>query len=376
MPTSAPSFYSLYRRSRYRSLHLEHGSGLDERQQEIRQEQRERFTVAAIGFCLKHSKPFRAHFWKQVCRGEGDPELVPGLHTAQIEVEPRDFEDLRIAVKTKAGWQVYVIECKTGASLYPKQHPTKSEWMNPGSGYGVQVWEEEKQRATRIRYIVLGAFERLTLPQRHSTLNMELAAKDWSCLLDSSPPKDELTKDLFDSLAMLSIPEFASRHTTPMKLTKTMEEGAKAHVLIQNLIRSLRVPEGSIETDIRHQPDGYWCLGVSIKKPRLGFKVEGFRGLDAALGADDPSDSFGWLAWIGYESRAGHGFVRYAELYCRRSRLTRVKESLSNKGFSCSEIQELEWGETFAIRSAADETRLDTKWFHDVLNAVGVGTKV
>jgi len=69
----SPNFYRLFRRRYYRTETTvpdasEEGSFYNDR---------ERYTVAAIAFCLQHNPAFCEHFWQNICKVPGDPDQMP-----------------------------------------------------------------------------------------------------------------------------------------------------------------------------------------------------------------------------------------------------------------------------------------------------------
>src|SRR6266446_1709461 len=92
-----PSFFTLFKRGKY--FHRAHddiwpGRRLSGEQKRKTQE-RERYAVAAIGFCLKHYPRFGNRFYKLLSTDNGYPRDPP-IERPRLEVEPFDWADLLI----------------------------------------------------------------------------------------------------------------------------------------------------------------------------------------------------------------------------------------------------------------------------------------
>jgi hypothetical protein len=55
-------FLQMFKRGRYVSLRLLAAAETDEATREARHQERERFSVATIAFCIEHDKSFKRHF--------------------------------------------------------------------------------------------------------------------------------------------------------------------------------------------------------------------------------------------------------------------------------------------------------------------------
>ena len=93
MKRDEPSFYRLFRRSHYFHASIEHG----DLEADPDREDRERFAVASLAFCLKHNSDFRRQFWERICRVPGkDPIPMPPIEAEGVLLEPPHWADLRL----------------------------------------------------------------------------------------------------------------------------------------------------------------------------------------------------------------------------------------------------------------------------------------
>src|SRR5205823_1098661 len=119
-----PSLFTLFKRGRYFRLPPPNG---DEDADIVRaRREAERFTAAAVGFCMSHNARFAKFFLSKVCRVRVRPRT-----RISVEVEPESWADLLIHV----GRSVCVVEFKLGAPLQSHQDPSKRDfWQNTGYG--------------------------------------------------------------------------------------------------------------------------------------------------------------------------------------------------------------------------------------------------
>src|ERR1051325_9272216 len=101
------------RRSHY--LRIADEEDQSEEAKRARQE-RERFAVAAVAFCLKHNAALLNNFWQRVCRMETlDHKAMPRITI--ILLEPPHWADLRLVSEFERKRYVWVVEVKAGAPL-------------------------------------------------------------------------------------------------------------------------------------------------------------------------------------------------------------------------------------------------------------------
>src|SRR5438876_11335356 len=134
-------FLKLFARGRYvtsRSIAKKESSSEDPQHDH---EERERFAVAAIAFCIKRDSSFRRHFLKVVADSEN-------ADIYEVDIEPKRWGDLVLK-----GKDVVVLEFKLQALLAEHQDPNASRFVS--SGYGLEIREEFGDRR-KVLYIVVG----------------------------------------------------------------------------------------------------------------------------------------------------------------------------------------------------------------------------
>ncbi len=140
--TNVSYFLKLFTRGRYissRSIARKESDAVDKQQ---RHEERERFAVTAIAFCITHDQQFRNHFVNVI----GETQHIA---VTRIEVEPKHWGDLVVVGDNV----VIVLEFKLKALLAEHQDPTRSRFET--SGYGAEIAEEYGGKY-QLRYVVVG----------------------------------------------------------------------------------------------------------------------------------------------------------------------------------------------------------------------------
>ena len=110
----ASFFLQMFQRGRYVRLRSLAAAEADEAGQKDKpkHEERERFSVAAIAFCIEHDKAFKRHFLKVVAG-------LSGEHITKVTLEPEHCADLVL----EGDRHVFVLEFKLGALLQDHQNP-------------------------------------------------------------------------------------------------------------------------------------------------------------------------------------------------------------------------------------------------------------
>jgi hypothetical protein len=303
-----PSFISLFRRGHYARFIPEDDNTLEAVTERL---ERERFAAACIGFCLKHSKSFRDWFWERVCRVDDDPRETPDL---EVEIEPVLWADLRVSANTDQGRIVWVIECKAGAPLRAWQNPDDEKFVEAGVGYGDLICAHEKEATSRLRYVVLGAREQLSINGRTVLSRLKCFPRAWACLVreDSS---DSLERDLLNSLGELGISCFRMKELKAIRIKSDIGPVAKAWDVLKALGPDmLNIRPSCWTIDAGRGYEGHFNFGAYLLRPPAQKEISGLH-LNLAQRLN-PSRKY--LAWAGYESGSGipNGFRRSVWLYC------------------------------------------------------------
>lgn len=299
------AFYTLFKRGKYfhgRSpVSDEEQSKPEIDNQKRKMEEKERFAVAAIAFCLRHSMVFRAHFFEKVCRLNSDEKLND--NDFRIEVEENNWADLRLH---NAGI-TYVIEFKIGADLQPKQNPTESEfWDKEKSGYGYEMVKNGTGR-----YTILGYKPNLAL-DKNPTVKVhekEIICRQcqWSVLsggLDWS--KHSIISDLFICLGNLGVEHFEFMNAKELQIKQPLDDAVRALLIFDAIQKHFKL-KGEYDFPPTVE-DSSWYLGFNISpKGEFGRKLA-----DATGNAQWP------IAWFGYQESNDHKgkSERAVWLYC------------------------------------------------------------
>jgi|ERR1051325_9993748 hypothetical protein len=181
IPMSQPSFYALFSRSEYRqqrglaSTSEAVGESSNDSSLSKTREEKERFAVATIAFCLKYDERFKRHFLSLLL-----PKCSHAEKTAKLEIQigPRQSSDLILKL-TKL---VIVIEHKIDDDLQPHQNPWRKEFKEPNvrpQGYAVQIRNQHRD-ATKILYRVLS--KQTFRPREYLALIAQRSRGTCSCL--------------------------------------------------------------------------------------------------------------------------------------------------------------------------------------------------
>jgi hypothetical protein len=357
MDKSKSLFFQLFRRSKYgRAISL--FAGEDTQEAERQHRERERFAATSVAFCIEHDDRFRELFWKRICCLEGERLPRTGL---TVEVEPEHWADLRLMAQGPKGRIVWAIECKTGATLHPKQDPTKEEFFRPNSGYGWLFDHSESNERTDLRYVVLGAGESLCLPRWRQLERRVLAQqRAWTCLQNSGE-QSSLVSDLFRSLGLLGISDF---YMDQAKRAKVASFGDIANAIkIVTMLGSQNGFNWNVTADAR---DADWFyLGAFLKRTKNESKLSPpHRRLLRVL---RPSERY--TAFFGYELRPDRPerFKRTVYLYTpTRKRAVMLAGEFKDGGYSAEEGRD---GETdCVVFSGKLPLEYDLEWFQSIID--------
>ena len=355
-----PGFINLFARSRYGGrVSRIHELGSESQQSTGDHKERERFTVAAIAFCLKHDAAFLQHFWKKVCGQDGKRES-PG--TVTVEVEPRHWADLLL----KGGDRLCVVEMKIGASLATHQNPTSNIFFKPG-GYGQFLKTRCHEQNLRPRYVVLGSQLKLGLEQRKKVREIEVGQRSWDDLINELPDT-ALTRDLSALLSSFGIWQFTFKTMKDKKLSGTLGDVGNAVTILESVRNSLGWPESSKVCTKVGEDDLSWELGIYLSAFSRNRAIE---GLAARLQRENAPDKDDPAAWFGYLTRPDGKATRCVYLYCSKTTRKPLVGRLKRAGFTVEEDTERdgETGPYCAVLREGHDDLGDIDWFKKALEA-------
>lgn len=275
-----PSFFQLYRRSRY-------ASALPERQGRAGGGQNctEVFAVAALGFAFRHEPKFLNYFLSKVC---GLPDAVTA-DGCEIRCQDGNQSDLAIVWPAQ---RVIVVEAKINADLQPHQNPTMDAFQAAPDGYGFQIGEKYPNEHERL-YVVL-AKDVSAIPRgEHTCANPQfIGFRQWGELegMRDQPP---LITDFLDSMGLLGIPELQLRSFRNMQLEQATESAAKMFCLLEGVANRYKLTQKD-RWDVQSKADEGYFVGVKVSAGGM------FQELTRCVGASNQT-----IGWFGYEAPAG-----------------------------------------------------------------------
>jgi hypothetical protein len=365
-----PGFLALYKRGNYFKRDLNPRDPNEER----KREERERFAMAAIGFCLKYDpRPhFRRHFAGVVCglKSRQTPRIT------DIQVEQKFWGDLVLRMSGR----VYVVEGKIKAALQGKQDPTKARFWSNGYGAAIlQRFGDEK----RIHYVILGYPRKLHLkPDKRINCSQVF----WGKLAKNYPQdirnrNNDLASDLASCLSALEVDAFYLRETKNMKI-KNPEKTAQALTTLDAVRRRIGLRKREAKFTTAFTSD--WAFGYNVycanRNTRNGGSLADLRKLISPKRGDP-------IAWFGYETdELGRG-RRSIWFFCgnksarqkllrKLNRSSRLRSShiLSDQRNEASGALIPEAYVCIIERGVRAKEIPDQKWFGDAFRAAGLNT--
>ncbi len=336
-----PSFYQLFRRSRYASVQpdMQAPGRLSHNQQEV-------FAVAALGFALRHQPAFMDHFVRTIFRF-----AIPTTKRFDIRCQDGHKADLAIVWPGK---RVLVVEAKIHAELDPKQNPTYKEFHTQPKGYGFQInrdYPNERERYYVVLAKTVSAFSQRNLPGQHPEF---LGFRRWG-ELGGMADEPSLVSDLFDTLGQLGISELQLRSFRNMKLEKTATSAARMFKLLDALADELEIDRRKDLWDIADSTEGAH-FGVNIGSGRRFAKLSRHVG-----SSSEP------IGWFGYESpkngKPRRSFWIYPKDKRGRERAEKYAKEVHNLSVNDSGSEDL----AFCVAPKDCMNGDDITWFRTVL---------
>jgi hypothetical protein len=344
-----PSLFTLFKRGRY--LRLPPPSEDDDADMVRTRKEAERFTAAAVGFCMSHNPNFARYFLKEICNITASPKA-----RIKVEVEPESWADLLIIV----GRLVCVVEFKLGAPLQSHQDPSNEAFWKKGSGYGFKL--ESAYRKNKKRFVVLGHPLWILLPQREG---WDFVQTQWVSLASRFQERFGKTKllcDLKDCLAQFEIWEFASMKIRELYISpQQVVQGTLAWELLRQayLCPELKFSRSTMayHLDAQLGDRSGWHFGIEIQSIA-----------SRALQMLNRPNVAGAVMWFGYESERRDKIYRSVWFYCENERIADfLAEKLRPRTRSSYRLlkRDDEHGNRsyVCLRSAARYSSRDFDWF-------------
>jgi hypothetical protein len=370
----SPSFLTLFKRGKYHRL-IAHSGEEASRGDEGERSEAERFSVAALAFCLNHAPAFRECFFHSVM----SPDILD-YSDMRIEVEPSNWADLLIQTTN----EVYVIECKIDAAIVRHQNPWASDstfWrsdVNP-TGYGYEFADEFPKQKRHFRLLHQDSTAKLV----GSTLEneMTLRAVNWTALNNAwikreptvASTQKALISDLFDSLGQLGIRTFGHRVTNIMK-AESPEHAAQCGKILTDAAGKIDLDSEARFLVAKFEDPAPWEFGVDVraKKKGNGSLPPNHQNLIKII---EPSTEY--LGWFGYEfnkEHPDHSLSVY--LYCGNAQAAdRVEKKLSDlpsDRYSVTPVDDGEGWKNVVVRGASPSSESHRDWFVQVFEKLGI----
>jgi len=328
----ASYFLKLFARGRYvssRSIARRESNAVDKQQ---RHEERERFAVAAIAFCINNDQEFRNHFMNVI--GESQRIAV-----ARLEVEPKHWGDL-VVVGDKI---VVVLEFKLKALLGEHQDPTKSRFET--SGYGAEIIREYG-KGYQLRYVIVG----IDIPQDKTKTGLPYRGLRWKEFIVKDRKESSLEHDLFDCLGVLGAPIFLTRGMKMKTLTSEVDGAMAVYKMLTAIAEDLSTKADS-STD---------SVGLEIR-------ASGPTTARAKLLNEVVAPKRRALGWIGYEL-IDNNLRLSVWFYCSEASTKKVRQRLRSLAPGHGEI--VDDGNSVGLQALAAKNDDHPTWFNRVLQSV------
>ncbi|HEY5073371.1 MAG TPA: hypothetical protein VII34_01660 [Pyrinomonadaceae bacterium] len=276
--SNEPSFYSLYRRSRYAR-----GEDDDHVSDSSRQNRKELYAVAAVAFALKYDPQFREHFLGTVC---GIPVTTDPF--AIFELQP--FHHTDFAIKEGADRWLSVVEFKVDDKLKQKQNPGSKEFFAEG-GYGQRILSEPAyQNFERKIYVVIdegGTFADGT------EKGLEYKSRSWADLNPPTGVATEMWSDLLRSLGELGVSAFQLTKLRNMNNATYTQQAVAMHQTLSALASKLKFgTSGSMEINMEGE-EAWYGRNVPLDRMNNHIFLRALAGVDSS-------------GWFGYQAGPSH----------------------------------------------------------------------
>jgi len=373
----SPSFLTLFKRGKYHRLIAPSEEDAARGDAGERSEV-ERFSVAALAFCLNHAPAFRECFFDCVLSNGVNPTVdYPAMI---IQVEPSNWADLLIQISN----EVYVIECKIDAAIVRHQNPWAADsnfWRSnvKPNGYGAEFKTGFPKQKKHFRLLHQDTSAKLDgdrekngitlIPVNWTDLNKAWIKRDPT--VDSA--QKELIADLFDSLGELGIRTFGHRVTNNMK-ADSPEHAAQCGKILTDAAGKIDLDSEARFLVAKFEDPASWEFGVDVraKKKGNGSLPPNHERLIKSV---EPSTEY--LGWFGYEfnkEHPDHSLSVY--LYCGTAQAAdRVMNKLSAlpaDRYSVTPMDDGEGWKNVVVRGANPSSECHRDWFVEVFEKLGI----
>ena len=340
-------FLQMFKRGRYvsgRTWSADEAVQGDDSARRKEREERERFSVAAIAFCIEHDASFKRHFLHAVAHLS--PEDV-----TKVTLEPQQYADLVL----EGPRHVLVLEFKLGAPLQDHQSPeTRTFWE---TGYGAKIRKRFPSEKKELRYIVIGKdFEPCDVG------GLQCTAIPWTKLLMPSDQEREssIERDLYDCLGHLGATVFLNRHMTNYKLATEANGAMTVFSVLYHLLLRNGIPTGKYDGNMN-------SIGLTFQQGKDG----GGALYNKLVETIQPETKD--LGWLGYEKGEDEKGCLSVYFHANSKTLPSLLARLqAAEGIDCT--TEVEEGSMKIVSYLpCDKSANDLEWFEKILKtAAGV----
>jgi len=334
-----PSFFlQMFKRGRYVYRRSVVADETDDGKEKVKREreERERFAVAAIAFCIKHYAVFKRHFVQVVAK-------LPSEEFGDPRFEPRMNEDLVLEGER----HVLILEFKIDAPLQDDQNPGKELFWKDGYGRKILSTYSSKE----LHYILVGTdFDQQRCDRLRGKFDMSIRCSSvpWQALGIGKRGESSL-EDLYDCLASLGVSTFRFRH---MKKKTTYTHDAKSGLETYNFLEWVL---GELELEARSDS--------SVRDRAFGMTIGRTKKSEMAQKLAEATQTTGYPGWIGYAmDENGNGRPAVALYFSQKDAQNEVKKRLE-KSFGKVEVHEF----TLWIEKEGEGHLDDGEWFTKLL---------
>jgi hypothetical protein len=362
-----PSFFSLYKRGNY--IKRSEDNEQDGKVRETKREERERFAMSLIAFCLKYDEVFRRHFFDKICEVR-DEEYEKKWKGAEIEVERKLWGDMAL-IKPALG--VFVIEGKIHAPLQKKQNPAEKEfWQDGGYGSAIKKYEPFQKIKQNLNYIVFGYGKKgdeKIVPQKNS--EGIICKQKWWEDLEVGFPNTSLAADLADCLSLLRVDAFYFRKIKTMKIKQSLYQAGEAYQVLEGIKAELKNKALKFKFSSYANDEEGWGFIYSIHETSESRPGKQENGL---LKKVKPNRN-GPVGEFGYYGTEGSKLFRQVWLYCcDNAQAKKLKKDLESKLTEYS--VNLDWDDDHKVERFLKITEKrknlskDFDWFNSVFRCL------